>query len=98
MQRVEKVLERVSELPFSPVVIKILELAQEDRAGAREIAKLIAQDQAFTARLLKIANSPYYGQTRPVTRRFPCSASTPSLPSLWPSTALLSTYPTTARF
>ena len=67
MQRVEKVLERVSELPFSPVVIKILELAQEDRAGAREIAKLIAQDQAFTARLLKIANSPYYGQTRPVT-------------------------------
>jgi len=67
MQRVEKVLERVSELPFSPVVIKILELAQEDRAGAREIAKLIAQDQAFTARLLKIANSPYYGQTRPIT-------------------------------
>jgi len=67
MQRVEKVLERVTELPFSPVAGKILELARDDRVGAREIARIITQDQAFTARLLKIANSPYYGQTRAVT-------------------------------
>jgi len=67
MRRVDRLFERVTELPFSPVVIKILELAREERAGAREIAKLIAQDQGFTARLLKIANSPYYGQARPVT-------------------------------
>jgi putative nucleotidyltransferase with HDIG domain len=67
MQRVEKVLERVTELPFSPVAARILELARDDRIGAREIARTIAQDQAFTARLLKIANSPYYGQTRAVT-------------------------------
>ncbi len=67
MQRVEKVLERVTELPFSPVAAKILELARNDRIGAREIARIIAQDQAFTARLLKIANSPYYGQARAVT-------------------------------
>lgn len=67
MQRVERVLERVTDLPFSPIAAKIMELAQDDRIGAREIAKIIAQDQAFTARLLKIANSPYYGQTRAVT-------------------------------
>ena len=67
MQRVEKVLERVTELPFSPVAARILELARDERIGAREIARTIAQDQAFTARLLKIANSPYYGQTRAVT-------------------------------
>jgi putative nucleotidyltransferase with HDIG domain len=67
MQRVERILERVSELPFSPIAAKILELARDDRAGARDIAKIIAQDQAFTARLLKIANSPYYGQARTVT-------------------------------
>jgi putative nucleotidyltransferase with HDIG domain len=66
-QRVERILERVTELPFSPVAAKILELARDDRAGARDIAKIIAQDQAFTARLLKIANSPYYGQARTVT-------------------------------
>jgi putative nucleotidyltransferase with HDIG domain len=67
MQQVERILDRVSELPFSPVAAKILELARDDRVGAREIARIIAQDQAFTARLLKIANSPYYGQTRAVT-------------------------------
>lgn len=67
MQRVERVLERVTELPFSPVAGKILALARDDRVGAREIAHVITQDQAFTARLLKIANSPYYGQARAVT-------------------------------
>jgi putative nucleotidyltransferase with HDIG domain len=67
MQRVEKVLERVTELPFSPVAARILELARDERIGAREIARTISQDQAFTARLLKIANSPYYGQARAVT-------------------------------
>ena len=67
MQQVEKLLERVAELPFSPVAAKILALSQDDRVGAREIANVVARDQAFTARLLKIANSPYYGQARPVT-------------------------------
>ena len=67
MQRVERILERITGLPFSPVAAKILELAQDERVGAREIARIIIQDQAFTARLLKIANSPYYGQTRAVT-------------------------------
>jgi HD-like signal output (HDOD) protein len=69
VQCVERVLEleRVTELPFSPVAAKISELARNDRVGARDIAKIIAQDQAFTARLLKVANSPYYGQTRTVT-------------------------------
>jgi putative nucleotidyltransferase with HDIG domain len=67
MQRVERILERVTELPFSPVAGKILELARDDRVGTREIARIITQDQAFTARLLKIANSPYYGQARAVT-------------------------------
>ncbi len=67
MQRVQRVLERVTELPFSPVAAKILELARNERIGAREISRIIAQDQGFTARLLKIANSPYYGQARPVT-------------------------------
>lgn len=67
MQRVDKVLERVSELPFSPVAFKILEAARDEQVGTREIARIIGQDQAFTARLLKIANSPYYGQTRTIT-------------------------------
>jgi HD-like signal output (HDOD) protein len=64
MQRVEKVLERVTELPFSPMAAKILALSQDDRVGAREIGDVFTCDQACTARLLKIANWPYYGQAR----------------------------------
>jgi hypothetical protein len=67
MQRVERILERVTELPFSPVARMILQLARDEQIGAREIARVIAQDQGFTARLLKITNSPYYGQARAVT-------------------------------
>jgi len=61
MPSVDQVLQRVTKLPFSPVAAKILELAQDERVGAREIADIVAQDQAFTERLLKIANSPFYG-------------------------------------
>jgi HD-like signal output (HDOD) protein len=67
MQRIERILERVTELPFSPVARMTLQLARDEQIGAREIARVIAQDQGFTARLLKIANSPYYGQARAVT-------------------------------
>jgi len=67
MLSVQRVLERVTELPLSPMAAKILELVRDERAGAREIADVVAQDQAFTARLLRIANSPYYGQSRTVT-------------------------------
>lgn len=67
MQRVDQVLERIRELPLSPVVARILQAVRDEKAGTREIAKIISQDQAFTARLLRIANSPYYGQYRPVT-------------------------------
>jgi signal transduction histidine kinase/HD-like signal output (HDOD) protein len=65
--RVDRVIERVTQLPFSPIAMKILEVAWDERAGARDMAKIIVLDQAFTARLLRIANSPFYGQSREVT-------------------------------
>jgi signal transduction histidine kinase/HD-like signal output (HDOD) protein len=65
--RVDRVIERVTQLPFSPVAMKILQVAWDERAGARDMSKVIVLDQAFTARLLRISNSPYYGQSREVT-------------------------------
>jgi signal transduction histidine kinase/HD-like signal output (HDOD) protein len=67
VHRVDRVIERVTQLPFSPIAMKILEVAWDERAGARDMAKVIVLDQAFTARLLRIANSPFYGQAREVT-------------------------------
>jgi len=41
VHRVDRVIERVTQLPFSPVAMKILEVAWDERAGAREMAKII---------------------------------------------------------
>ena len=75
MPSVAQVLQRVTELPFSPGAAKILELAQDERVGARDIADIVAQDQAFASRLLKIANSA----SRQLRHRAPRLPATPAL-------------------
>jgi putative nucleotidyltransferase with HDIG domain len=41
-------------------------MAQEE-VGSSEIARIVETDQAFTARTLKLVNSPFYGFTRQIT-------------------------------
>jgi signal transduction histidine kinase/HD-like signal output (HDOD) protein len=67
MHRVDRVLERITQPPPSPVAAKILEVTQDERAGARALAEVIAKDQAFTVRVLRIVNSAYYGLQQRVT-------------------------------
>ena len=65
--QVDKVLERISQPPPSPVATKILGLLRDENAGVRNLAEVITKDQAFTARILKIVNSAYYGLAQKVT-------------------------------
>ena len=67
MHRVERVLERIVQPPPSPVAAKILEAVQDERAGARSLAEVVTKDPAFTARILRIVNSAYYGLSQKVT-------------------------------
>ncbi len=64
---VNQILERVTQLPPSPVVVRILELTRSDKTSARDLAEVIARDQAFTARVLRMVNSAYYGLAQKVT-------------------------------
>lgn len=43
------------------VVMRVNELVDDRRSSAYDIGRLLEQDVALTARLLKIVNSPYYG-------------------------------------
>lgn len=43
------------------VVVRVVEMLTSDRYSTADIGKVVAQDPALTARLLKIVNSPYYG-------------------------------------
>ena len=49
------------------VAARMLELVGDDSAGLNDFAEAIKPDIAMTGRLLKIANSAYFGQRQPVT-------------------------------
>ena len=54
-------------LPSPPVIaIKILEVMGEDENSFEKLVQIVETDPALTARMLKIANSSFYGFVRPV--------------------------------
>jgi putative nucleotidyltransferase with HDIG domain len=58
---------RVRELPALPtVVVEVIRATGKADSSAREIASLVAKDPGFSARLLKAANSAWYGLPRSV--------------------------------
>ncbi|MDA0256804.1 MAG: HDOD domain-containing protein, partial [Chloroflexi bacterium] len=50
--------------PLPAVAARALQLAEGDRFSAHELAGAIAADPALTARILRLANSAYYGFPR----------------------------------
>jgi putative nucleotidyltransferase with HDIG domain len=56
------------ELPSAPVVVQRLhDIMRKDTTGAREIARIVEADQALTARVLRVVNSPFYGLAKQIT-------------------------------
>ncbi len=60
----DKILKSVKELPPMPqVVIKTQELIADSNADAKKIAEIIETDQGIATKVLKVANSAYYGMS-----------------------------------
>ena len=60
----DKILKRVKELPPMPqVVIKTQELIADSNTDAKKIAETIETDQGIATKVLKVANSAYYGMS-----------------------------------
>ncbi|MCB1195075.1 HDOD domain-containing protein [bacterium] len=58
----EDIIARINELPSLPtVVLKIMELIQDDTSSASAIEKYLRQDPGLTARLLRLVNSSFFG-------------------------------------
>ncbi|MDQ5945995.1 MAG: hypothetical protein QG619_1418, partial [Pseudomonadota bacterium] len=58
----DTVLKGVRNLPSLPtVVIELLQSMDNDDADTRELAGKLARDQALTAKVLRVANSSFYG-------------------------------------
>ncbi len=58
----KKIIAGVDDLPTLPrTVLKITELVNDPKSSAKDIARIITDDQVLTARLLKLVNSSFYG-------------------------------------
>jgi HD-like signal output (HDOD) protein len=64
----EEVLLEVAELRALPAVAaRVIEIAGGEKFSAHELAQAVASDQALTAKMLRLANSAYYGYPRKIT-------------------------------
>jgi putative nucleotidyltransferase with HDIG domain len=67
-EKLRKVLGGLKKLPALPAAYSALERTLADeRAGARELAQIIEQDIAMSAKILQLVNSAFFGLSRRVT-------------------------------
>ena len=58
----QKIIKSIDQLPPMPkVLLKAREVLGNENSGFNDIAKIIESDQAIAAKVLKVANSAYYG-------------------------------------
>jgi diguanylate cyclase (GGDEF)-like protein len=67
MDNIREIMAKKIRLPSPPAIaIKILDMVRKDDFSFRELAQIIESDPALVAKVLKVANSPYYNFTRKV--------------------------------
>ena len=61
-------INEITELRALPAVAaRVIEISGGEQFSAHELAQAVASDQALTAKLLRLANSAYYGYPRKIT-------------------------------
>ncbi len=63
--RVHTLVQQIGSLPTLPsVLMQVTDLVNNPKTSAFQLSRVILQDQALTARLLRLVNSPFYGFPR----------------------------------
>jgi len=52
---------------LSPLVIQLIEVASDEKSSAKELAQIVEKDPGLTTRLIKLANSAFFGLREKVT-------------------------------
>lgn len=64
---IERIILRTVDIPsLPPIAMKVMNLIQDNHASLKTLEEIISRDQGFATRLLRIANSPYYGRDRKI--------------------------------
>lgn len=65
--RLRQVTEKIIGLPTLPTIVtQLISMVGDPASSARQIAQLVSADQALTAKILKVANSSFYGFAREI--------------------------------
>ncbi|MDY7032449.1 MAG: HDOD domain-containing protein [Thermodesulfobacteriota bacterium] len=65
----ERIYSKIDELPTLPAVVpKILGLIGDEKSSAADFTDTISKDLALTSKILKVANSAYYGFPQQISR------------------------------
>ena len=68
MNKINELISANIRLPSPPsIAIRILDTVRKDDFSFRDLARIIESDPALVAKILKVANSPYYNFARKVT-------------------------------
>ena len=68
MLSIDKMIDRIEELPSPDFVVqKIISVASDPHASAQELADAIMMDASLSSKVLKLANSAYYGIPRRIS-------------------------------
>jgi putative nucleotidyltransferase with HDIG domain len=67
-EETKRIISRLKDLPTLPqVVAKVMQIVSNPMASAADLNEVIAVDQALTAKVLRLANSAYYGFPKEIT-------------------------------
>jgi len=66
--KIKRITESILGLPTLPTVVaQMIEMVDNPKTSAASLARLISSDQSLTAKILKLANSAYYGFPREIS-------------------------------
>lgn len=64
----DEMVNEVADLrPLSAVASRVLQITEDERFSAHELAQVVATDQALSAKILRLSNSAYYGFPRRIS-------------------------------
>jgi len=61
-------LSAIRELPtFPSIALEVMRLASESESSAADLSRIISKDPSLSSRILRVANSPYYGFSKKIS-------------------------------
>ncbi len=66
-KKIEEIIKKIEELPIlKDIIIKVLKVFDNPYSNAEDLKTIISMDQSLTLKVLKLANSAYYGFPRQI--------------------------------